>query len=70
MSKDDFSLCYRFLTGKDDANFCRRVSESLEKGYKLYGQPTMVVKDGEVYVGQVVVREHEENSINRGTEPN
>ena len=30
---------YRLLTGKDDAGFCRRVSEALALGYQLYGSP-------------------------------
>ncbi|MCL9667149.1 DUF1737 domain-containing protein [Rosenbergiella epipactidis] len=33
---------YRLLTGPDDANFCRRVSEMLDRGYILYGSPSLV----------------------------
>jgi hypothetical protein len=32
---------YRLLTGKDDASFCRRVSEAIELGYVLYGSPSL-----------------------------
>ncbi|MEQ9812342.1 MAG: DUF1737 domain-containing protein [Azospirillaceae bacterium] len=46
---------YRFLTGKDDAAFCQRVSDALAEGYRLYGNPTMVTLDGEVRVGQAIV---------------
>jgi len=35
-------LPYRLLTGKDDKEFCERVSEALEQGWHLYGQPRMV----------------------------
>ena len=28
---------YRLLTGPDDASFCRRVSDALALGYRLYG---------------------------------
>ena len=30
---------YRLLTGKDDASFCRRVSEALALGWKLHAAP-------------------------------
>ena len=30
---------YRLLTGPDDASFCRRVSDALALGYRLYGSP-------------------------------
>ena len=32
---------YRLLTGPDDAEFCKRVSEAIMLGYVLYGSPTM-----------------------------
>lgn len=28
---------YRFLTGADNAAFCRRVTEALNNGWELYG---------------------------------
>ncbi|EAY2078497.1 DUF1737 domain-containing protein, partial [Salmonella enterica] len=31
----------RLLTGPDDASFCQRVSEMLDKGYELYGSPSI-----------------------------
>ena len=27
---------YRYLTGKDDVNFCARVTKALNEGYELY----------------------------------
>ena len=30
---------YRYLTGKDDAAFCHRVTQALNNGWQLYGQP-------------------------------
>ena len=33
---------YRYLTGPDDASFCRRVTEALQNGWELYGNPTPV----------------------------
>jgi hypothetical protein len=32
---------YRLLTGPDDASFCHRVSEALNKGWQLYGSPSL-----------------------------
>jgi len=46
---------YRFLSGIDDASFCQRVSDALDDGYVLYGDPVMVVCDGERFCGQAVV---------------
>ena len=31
---------YRYLTGPDDASFCRRVTEALQNGWELYGPPS------------------------------
>ena len=46
---------YRFLTGPDDASFCQRISDALAEGYILYGDPVMVVSDGERVCGQAVI---------------
>ena len=32
---------YRLLTGPDDASFCHRVTEALNKGWSLYGSPAV-----------------------------
>ena len=37
---------YRLLTGKDDREFCERVSEALEQGWRLYGSPSLVWDEG------------------------
>ena len=46
---------YRFPTGPDDASFCQRVSDALADGYILYGDPVMVVSDGQRICGQAVI---------------
>ncbi|WP_198361109.1 DUF1737 domain-containing protein [Tatumella citrea] len=49
---------YRLLTGPDNADFCRRVSEMLNNGYQLYGSPS-VTYDPEkktVIAAQAVIR--------------
>ena len=50
---------YRYLTGKDDAAFCHRVTEALNNGWQLYGQPTLTFdqKRGEVICGQAITKE-------------
>jgi len=32
---------YRLLTGPDDASFCHKVTEALNKGWSLYGSPSL-----------------------------
>ncbi len=34
-------LRYRVLTGPDNAEFCRRVSDALDDGYELHGSPAI-----------------------------
>ena len=46
---------YRFLTGPDNQAFCQKVSDALAEGYELYGDPVMVVSNGERYCGQAVI---------------
>jgi hypothetical protein len=46
---------YRLLSGPDDESFCRRVSETLALGYKLYGSPAATFNGQNVIVAQAVV---------------
>ena len=50
---------YRYLTGKDDAAFCHRVTDALNRGWQLYGQPTLTFhqKRGEVICGQAIIKD-------------
>jgi len=32
---------YRLLTGPDDASFCHKVTQALNKGWALYGSPQL-----------------------------
>lgn len=54
---------YRLLTGIDDAAFCRRVSEAIALGYKLYGPPAATFNGQSVIVAQAVVWPSIEASI-------
>ena len=53
---------YRYLTGKDDQAFCHRVTAALNRGWLLYGQPTLTfdAKKGEVICGQAIRSPHAE----------
>jgi hypothetical protein len=46
---------YRLLTGPDDESFCRRVSDALALGYRLYGSPTATFDGKRVVVGQALL---------------
>ena len=48
---------YRYLTGPDDAEFCIRVSTALNKGWSLYGNPTLTFDGERVIAGQALVKE-------------
>lgn len=50
---------YRYITGKDDAAFCHRVTKALNDGWLLYGNPTLTYDQakGEVICGQAVTKE-------------
>lgn len=47
---------YKLITGKDDAEFCRRVTELLDSGYELYGSPTMAFNGEYMVVAQAIVK--------------
>jgi hypothetical protein len=46
---------YRLLTGPDNDEFCRRVSEALDLGYQLHGGPAITSHEGGAYAAQAVV---------------
>ncbi|GAA2812497.1 DUF1737 domain-containing protein [Saccharopolyspora taberi] len=46
---------YRLLTGPDDENFCRRISDALDAGYQLHGSPAATFNGTTVIVAQAVV---------------
>ncbi|WP_374568978.1 DUF1737 domain-containing protein [Ideonella sp.] len=58
---------YRLLTGPDDASFCRRVSEALGMGYKLYGSPSATFNGQNVIVAQAIVWPSIEGAIAKPT---
>lgn len=55
---------YRFLTGKDDAAFCHKVTKALSEGWELYGDPQYLSDvwgwSGAFKCGQAVIKEVED----------
>ncbi len=49
---------YRYLTGPDDKSFCHRVTAALNKGWELYGAPTLTFDptQNRVVCGQAIVK--------------
>ena len=47
---------YRYLTGKDDVQFCARVTQALNEGYELYGSPSLTFNGTDVIVGQAIIK--------------
>lgn len=54
MTDTDAPLRYRVLTGPDDAEFCRRVSAELDRGYRLHGSPAVTFDGERVIVAQAL----------------
>ena len=52
---DEQPLRYRLLTGPDTREFCARVSEALEAGYRLHGSPAITFDGTQNVVAQAVV---------------
>ncbi|KRB62892.1 hypothetical protein ASE04_01570 [Rhizobium sp. Root708] len=52
---------YRLLTGQDDAVFCHRVTDALNKGWSLNGSPSMTfnTQTGQVMCAQAIVKDVE-----------
>ena len=52
---------YRYLTGVDDSSFCHRVTQAINSGWQLYGQPTLTfdAAKGRTICGQAIVKEVE-----------
>ena len=58
-------LIYRFLTGKDDADFCYKITKALSEGWQLYGSPQLTKAENGFYCGQAVTKEVKEQPIIR-----
>lgn len=52
---DEKRLRYRFITGRDDASFCTRVSKLLDEGYELYGSPALTYNGEYAVAAQALI---------------
>ncbi len=50
---------YRLLTGPDDSSFCHKVTDALNKGWSLYGSPSLAwdPEQKRMVAAQAVVKE-------------
>lgn len=48
-------LKYRLITGKDDSEFCKRISGLIDDGYILYGSPSLTFNGEYVVAAQAVI---------------
>ena len=51
---------YKFITGPDDSKFCARITEFLNNGWNLYGNPTMSFDGKTIIAGQAIIKEDAE----------
>jgi len=47
---------YKLITGKDDADFCARVTKLLGEGYELYGSPAISFNGEHIVAAQALVK--------------
>jgi len=61
-------IAYRYLTGPDDAAFCHRVTEMLNKGWLLYGPPTLTydAEQKRVICGQAITKDVPDRTYDPG----
>lgn len=54
-------IAYRLLTGKDDAEFCHKVTKALNNGWQLHGSPSITYDSnfGTTKCAQAVIKEVE-----------
>jgi len=63
-------LKYRLINGKDDVNFCKKISRLLDEGYKLYRSPLCTFNGQDAILSQAVIINYNEkvyikNNINK-----
>lgn len=47
---------YRFITNPDNEEFCKRITKLINKGWKLYGNPTLIFNGETPIAGQAVIK--------------
>ncbi|PKG37603.1 DUF1737 domain-containing protein [Psychromonas sp. Urea-02u-13] len=51
---------YKLVTGKDDSEFCYRITKLLAEGFELYGSPSMAFNGEHMVVAQAVVKQQKQ----------
>jgi hypothetical protein len=61
---------YRYITGPDDAAFCHRITAALNKGWLLYGQPTLTydAEQKRTICGQAITKDVPNQSYDASTD--
>lgn len=47
---------YRLISGKDDVEFCKRITHMLNNGWKLYGSPSISTSENRNQVAQAMTK--------------
>ncbi|MEI6895938.1 MAG: DUF1737 domain-containing protein [Psychromonas sp.] len=47
---------YKLVTGKDDAEFCQRITTLLTEGYELYGSPSIAYNGEYMVASQALIK--------------
>ena len=63
---------FRYITGPDDADFCYRIADLLNRGWELAGPATLTFDSvqGRVICGQMLVKEAPETDYTRDVDLN
>lgn len=48
---------YKLVTGKDDTEFCYRITKLLAEGFELHGSPSMAFNGEHMIVAQAMVKQ-------------
>jgi hypothetical protein len=48
---------YKLVTGKDDSEFCYRITKLLADGFELYGSPSMAFNGEHIVVAQALIKQ-------------
>lgn len=48
---------YKLITGKDNEDFCQRITDLLNQGYELYGSPALSFNGEHMVVAQAVIKQ-------------
>lgn len=54
------SVKYKLVTGKDDSEFCYRVTKLLAEGYELYGSPSIAFNGEHMVASQAVLKQEKQ----------